>query len=95
MDDWGALENYLDADHCLTQLPSGKGRRRYRELALLYLISKFEYKRDYSEGEVNALIMQWHTFSDPVTLRRELFNAKLLGRKRDGSHYWRIQYDID
>lgn len=34
----------------------------------------------------------WHTFDDPATLRRELYDYKFLDREKDGSVYW-LEYE--
>jgi diadenosine tetraphosphate (Ap4A) HIT family hydrolase len=54
----------------------------------LYLASKFEPGRTYSEREVNEILNQWHTFEDWALLRRELFMYGLLARYKDGTSYW-------
>lgn len=41
----------------------------------------------FLEKELNREIDQWTTFHDPATLRRELYNKRLLERNRDGSCY--------
>jgi hypothetical protein len=53
------------------------------------LWTKFEANKKYTEKEVNAIINGFHTFGDQATLRRELVNMKLLGRKSDCSEYWK------
>jgi hypothetical protein len=79
------LDRYLDAAGRLTLYPKRGARRR---LALLFLASKVEPEREYSEAEINALLRQHHTFDDPALLRRELFEAGFLDRTPDGSRYW-------
>ena len=41
----------------------------------------------YTEKEVNDFLKKWHTFSDPATLRRELYDFRFLDRSRDGRAY--------
>ncbi len=77
---------FCDADGRLRTLPK---RGPKRDAALAYLAAKFETGRDYTEREVNALCERWHTFGDCFILRRELVEAGLLRRERDGSRYWR------
>ncbi len=55
--------------------------------ALFYLADKFEQKKTYTEPEVNALLNRWHTFEDPATLRRELYNCRFLDRDTACTHY--------
>ena len=50
-------------------------------MLLSYLASKFEHGREYAEREVNQLLNQWHTYQDPATLRRDLYDARLLDRE--------------
>ena len=49
----------------------------------------FEEGRDYTEKEVNAIIRERFAFSDVELIRRELFEAHMLGRLPDGSKYWK------
>ncbi len=79
------LQPFLDQEGRLTAFPS---KRLKRLLALSYLAGKFQPGRPYTEKEVNALLCQWHTFRDPATLRRELYDNRFLDRARDGSAYW-------
>ena len=58
------LKNFLDKDLRLKAFPA---RRKMKIYALLYLVQKFEPGREYSEKEVNTLLNDWHTFSDPAT----------------------------
>lgn len=80
------LKNFLDAEGRLVQFPA---RRKMKLEALAYLAEKFEKDRKYTEKEVNELLLEWHTFHDPATLRREMYNARLLGRDAGGALYWR------
>ena len=54
---------------------------------LFYLAGKFEAGWEYTEREVNELLLDWHTFADPATLRRELYDYGFLDRSRDGKVY--------
>ncbi len=74
-------------------LPEGKVTRwpkkeRERRSVAEYLQSKFAKGRRYSETEVNAILGEWHTFNDHALLRRELFERRLIERRRDGGAYW-------
>lgn len=65
-----------------------------KKLAVLkFLASKFQFDKDYTEKEVNAIIKEHASYSDYVLLRRELFGSKLLNRTLDGRSYWRIKED--
>ena len=52
------------------------------------LAQKFEPGKIYTEKQVNVLLNQWHTFEDPATLRRELYQHRFLGRQPSGAAYW-------
>ena len=79
------LKNFLDEENRLKAFPS---KRKLQLCAVSYLAEKFEPGKIYTEREVNDLLNQWHTFRDPETLRRELFQNHYLDRRRDGSAYW-------
>jgi hypothetical protein len=79
------LHKYLEPDGRLRTLPR---KRQARAQVLRYLAAKFDPEASYAEGEVNALIRNWHSFGDHGVLRRELVEAGLLKRTRDGSKYW-------
>ena len=82
------IKQFLDNSGKIVQLPK---KQKARYVLLEYLADKFETNRIYSEREVNAVCNMWHTFGDFFLLRRELVDAGLLCRKRDGSQYWRTQ----
>ena len=79
------LNNFLNDKGQLTAFPA---KRKLKMHALLYLAGKFEQGRVYTEKEVNALLGEWHTFGDPATLRRELYDARFLDREPSGRSYW-------
>lgn len=79
------LDNFLDSEGKLTQFPS---KRKLKIEALIYLSAKFEKGKTFSEKEINDVLNNWHTFGDPVTIRRELVNYKFLGRDTYGKSYW-------
>lgn len=79
------LKSFIDLEGRVTQWPA---KRSLQRVALDYLSTKFEAGKVYSESEVNALLNQWHTFSDPTLLRRELFENGHLNRMNDGAEYW-------
>jgi hypothetical protein len=81
-----ALRRFLDPSGRVSMWPS---KRQSQNLLLSYLASKFEHDREYSEREVNQLLNQWHTYQDHATLRRALYDARLLDRTLDGARYWR------
>lgn len=61
-----------------------------QRLMLWGLWMRFDARRRYSEREVNEILNAWHLFGDHCTLRRELVNEKLLGRRSDGSEYRKL-----
>ncbi|MBL8118575.1 MAG: DUF2087 domain-containing protein [Anaerolineae bacterium] len=85
MTDLTALKNHLDSEGRLQTWPS---KRALQLVALQYLATRFEPGKIYTEREVNNLLNQWHTFTDPALLRRELFDSGLLNRQKDGAEYW-------
>jgi hypothetical protein len=80
-----ALFQFDDAGR-LVRLPN---KLSVQQMTMWALWTKFEANKKYTEKEVNAIINGFHTFGDQATLRRELVNMKLLGRKSDCSEYWK------
>lgn len=72
-----ALSPFFDPDGRLLSLPA---KHKKKLLALWYLAGKLEAGRQYAEAELNALLDAWICFHDPATLRRELYNKRLLNR---------------
>lgn len=79
------LKNFLDEEEKLKQYPANKSLKK---VSLIYLASKFEDGKKYTEMEVNEVLKKWHTFKDHSTLRRDLYDRRFLDRERDGSIYW-------
>lgn len=61
-----------------------------QQLALFGLWIRLPAKRDLTEAEVNGYLNQFHHFGDAATLRRELVNARLLWRTKDGRIYRKL-----
>jgi len=61
-----------------------------QKLAMWVLWTRFDSRRIYTEKQVNAVLMAANTFSDHVTLRRELVDHHLLARKSDCSEYRKL-----
>jgi hypothetical protein len=80
-----ALIQFDDAGR-LVRLPN---KLSVQQMTMRALWTKFAANRKYTEKEVNAITNVFHTFGDQATLRRELVNMKLLGRKSDCSEYWK------
>lgn len=80
------ISRFLDDNGKIKQLPS---KKKTKFAVLSYLATKFSYKKNYTEKEINNIINNWHTFNDYFILRRELVEYKLICRTRDGAKYWR------
>lgn len=78
------LKNFLDAEEKLKAFPAKRKKKLY---ALIYLSGKLEAEHEYTEREINEVLSNWHTFADPATLRRELYNYRFLDRSKDGRVY--------
>ncbi len=70
----------------LNKMPKKKEKRK---LTLIYIASKFDEKRKYTETEANEIIKTWHTFNDHAIIRRALCDEGLLCREDDGSTYYK------
>lgn len=82
------LSPFLTPDGRLTALPA---KRKKKLAALWYLAGKLDAGRQYTEPDINDLLDAWTLFHDPATLRRELYNKRLLDRSADCSRYWRAE----
>ena len=78
------LRNFLDGSGKLTAFPA---KRKMKLYALLYLAQNIPENTDFTEREINDILLDWHTFADPATLRRELYDYRFLDRSRDGKVY--------
>ena len=78
------IRGFIDADGRLTALPA---KRRKKYLALSYLADRIPPEGRYTEREFNALLTALHTFSDPATLRREMYDCFLIDRDGNGENY--------
>ena len=78
------IKGYLDREGRLTQFPT---KRRKKIIALCYLADRIPVGQTYSERDFNALLNTLHTFDDPATLRRELFDHYLIDRDKEGRSY--------
>lgn len=80
------LQPFLNEKGQLTALPA---KNKKKLLAIWYLAAKPEPGREYTESAINDALDDWMTFRDHATLRRELYNKRLLDRTDDGARYWR------
>lgn len=78
------LAPFLDNVGHLISFPA---KHKKKLIALWYLAEKIEADRQYTESEINALLDEWTLFHDPATLRRELYNKRLLNRTTNCSSY--------
>ena len=78
------LRSFLDGNGKLTAFPA---KRKMKLYAMLYLAQKIPADTDFTEREMNDILLDWHTFADPATLRRELYDYHFLDRSRDGKVY--------
>jgi hypothetical protein len=82
------LRNFLDASGKLTKMPV----KRKKKLAfLVYIAPHFQAGVPYTEKQINEVINQWHTYGDPVTIRRELVEHGILSRDKAGHEYRRTE----
>jgi hypothetical protein len=78
------LVTCLNPDGTIKALPPQSGKLK---VILDYLVQAFTPGVNYTEKEVNTIIRRFHV--DVSGLRRDLVDAGLLDRERDGSRYWR------
>jgi hypothetical protein len=78
------LASCLNPDGTIKQLPPQPGKLK---IILEYLVQAFTPGVDYTEKEVNTILRRFHV--DVSGLRRDLVDANLLARERNGSRYWR------
>lgn len=78
----------LNPDGTIKNLPPQPGKLR---IILDYLVQAFTPGVNYTEKEVNTIIRRFHV--DVSGLRRDLVDADLLNRVRDGSRYWRPEHN--
>jgi len=78
------LAAHLNPDGTIRHIPRQAGKLR---AILNYIINAFEVDKFYTEKEVNAILKRFN--EDVSGLRRDLVDAGMLKRERDGSKYWR------
>ena len=82
------LVAFLNADGTIRQIPNSRTQAERFKIVLDYLIEAFTPDVFYTEKEVNSIIHRFH--EDVSGLRRDLVDAGMLSRERDGSKYWRV-----
>lgn len=83
------LAAFLNPDGTIRQIPNSRTQAAKFRILLEYVLAVFEPGVFYTEKEVNTLIRRFHV--DVSGLRRDLVDAGLLARERDGSKYWRTK----
>ena len=78
------LRPFMDDQGRLIQWPS---KLKIKRMAIDYLATRFTPGREYTEREVNELLLDWHTFGDWAVLRRLLCDWGYMTRERDGTRY--------
>lgn len=81
------LAVHLNPDGMIKQIPLQPAKLR---VILNYLIAAFTPDLDYTEKEVNTILLRFN--EDTSGLRRDLVDAGLLARESDGSRYWRVDH---
>jgi hypothetical protein len=85
------LGTFLNADGTIRQMPNSRTQALKFHIVLEYLIAAFDPGVFYSEKEVNNILRRFN--EDVAGLRRDLIDAKMLARERNGSKYWRLESD--
>ena len=80
------LRNFLDASGKLTKMPV----KRKKKLAFLVYIAPHFRRSSVYRKQINEVINQWHTYGDPVTIRRERRTRHPL-RDKAGHEYRRTE----
>jgi hypothetical protein len=78
------LRPFMDEQGRLTQWPA---KQKIQRMAVDNLAGRFDRGREYTEREVNELLLDWHTFRDWALLRRLLCDWGHMTRERDGTRY--------
>lgn len=81
------MGTFLNADGTIRQVPNSRTQPAKFRIVLEYILTAFEPDVVFTEKEVNSILRRFH--EDVSGLRRDLIDAKMLARERDGSKYWR------
>ena len=52
------------------------------------ILTKFDIDKEYSEKEINDVILNWILFDDYCLVRREMVDQNLLKRSNDCKYYY-------
>jgi len=80
----------FDDEGRLRQWPA---KRLVQTLALWALWAALPAGQRLTEGEISALLLAEHSFSDPATLRRTMISCALLTRQAGGVDYLRVEQE--
>jgi len=80
---------FLNADGTIRQVPNSRTQAVKFRVVLEYILAAFETGAVYTEKEVNGILRRFN--EDVAGLRRDLIDAGMLARERDGSKYWRLE----
>ncbi len=86
------LAKFLKPDGTIQQVPNSRTHPDWFRIVLEYVLAAFEPGVTYTEKEVNSILRRFH--KDTAGLRRDLVDAKMLSRERDGSKYWRTDGEV-
>lgn len=78
------IKAFVDERGRLTAFPA---KRKKKIIALSYLADRIPENETYSETDFNFLLNTLHTFGDPASLRRELYDYHLINRDSAGTSY--------
>jgi hypothetical protein len=83
---------FLKPDGTIRQIPNSRTQAAKFRIVLEYVLAAFEPDVNYTEKQVNLIISRFN--EDFAGLRRDLVDAKMLARERDGSRYWRVGDEV-
>jgi len=81
------LATYLNPDGTIRQMPNSRTQNAKFRIVLEYILATLDTDKVYIETEVNIILLRFN--EDTSGLRRDLVNAGMLHREKDGSKYWR------
>ena len=78
------ISGFISAENKLTGLPA---KKKKKILVLVWLAEQIPADQEYTEKEFSDLLRTMHTFGDPATLRRELYDYFQLDRDLNEQRY--------
>lgn len=76
--DFSLIKSFIDENGKIISYPSKHSKKL---IVHEYLAEKFETGREYTEKEVNSIILSWILFEDYATLRRALIDYGFMERE--------------